>query len=796
MLLASFFWADTPSASEVAVKVGVYESAPIVYSRGDNTYGGPSVEILEHIARQEKWVLEFVPCDWAECLERLEKGEIDLQVYIAYSKEREKLFDYNTVPLIRNWGLIYTSPDIQVTSIFDLEGKKVAFMKDGIHTLALLNLTQKFDINIKAIPVNGVEDVLRLVESGQADAGVVNRFSGLMEAGNYKVLRTPVVFNPREIRYASTKGHNRDILAAIDTHLTQLKADHNSIYYRSFEQAIPSQISSVDLRWLWRLLLGVSAVLVTAVGSVVFARYQVRKKTRTLLAATEALRKSEGDFRTIFENMPDVFYRTNETGEIVMISPSCFECFGYTQEELIGRKITDFYKNPEERNAVLSTISNAKGEPITVEADLRRKDGRVVSISTKAFAQLDDRGNVICIEGIARDVTGEKEAYEALHRAQKMNAVGQLTGGIAHDFNNNLGIVMGNLELLQRVIPEDPEISSYIEQAIKGARRSTDITKKLLKFSRKDTHGTKLVSPNASIQGMEEFIAKSLTASIQIELHLADDLWMTMIDPGDLEDAILNLSLNARDAMPDGGTVVIETANKVVDENYARHNPSSKAGEFVMISVSDTGMGMPGEVQDKIFDPFYSTKEEGKGTGLGLSMVYGFVERSGGYIDVYSEPGKGSRFCLYLPRSREEAIKDERMTDIAQIPRGTEKILVVDDEQALTDIAGANLQGLGYTILTANNGETALQILKDNEDIELLFCDIIMPGNLDGYQVALEAHKYRPSLKVLLTSGFMKDRGKYLDEDGEYISRLIANLVDKPYNRSDIAVAVRRALDE
>lgn len=795
LVVLSCIWALPSRAADVTIKVGVYENAPIVYPEDNNVYRGPSVEILEHIARKEGWTLEQVPCHWAECLELLEAGEIDLQVYIALSKERKNLFDFNRVPLMSNWGIIFTSPNVQVTSIFDLEGKKVALMENGIHALALLNLAQKFDISIDTVALAGHREVLRHVESGRADAGVTNRVFGLTQAGNYDVLRTPLVFNPIEIHYATTKGRNPEILAAIDTHLTALKADHNSVYYQSFERVLPSQISPADFRWLWQLLLGVGGVLAIAAGAVVFARQQVRKKTRTLQAATDALRISEENFRSVFEKMPDVFYRANMLGEFTMVSPSCFECFGYTAEELIGKKVSEIYEIPEQRDTILTAIHRANGEPVVVETDIRRKDGRIIAISTKAFAQFDDHGNMLGVEGIARDITGEKAAADVHLRAQKMNAVGQLTGGIAHDFNNILGIVMGNLELIKRVTAENHESSKFIDEAIRGTRRGADITRKLLSFTREETSVTESVSPNVYIQNIEDLIAKSLTVAIKTELRLAGDLWNVKIDPGELEDALLNMALNARDAMPDGGALTIETKNVVVDENHIRHNPSGKTGEFVMIAVSDTGVGMSSEVRSRIFDPFYTTKEEGKGTGLGLSMVYGFVSRSGGYIDVFSEPGKGTRLCLYLPRTVETVSGKPAMIDNSKLPRGTELLLLVDDEVALTDIAAVNLQNLGYKTLTANSGKQALQILEDNPGIELMFCDIIMPGGLDGYQVALRAHDTHPTLKMLLTSGIMKDQGRNAAQDGEYFTRLIGNLVAKPYRRVELATAVRRALD-
>ena len=406
---------------------------------------------------------------------------------------------------------------------------------------------------------------------------------------------------------------------------------------------------------------------------------------------------------------------------------------------------------------------------------------------------------IILVTMVIFVITAKKvnEAARHLNQAQKMETVGLLTGGIAHDFNNILGIVLGTLELLQRRVAGDPGMSAQIQKAIHGTQRGVSITRKLLGFSRQDAGAVKLTKVNAFIDSLRELIARSLTPSIKVEQNLTADLWPVEINPGDFEDVILNLALNARDAMPDGGTLVIETANKILDEAYARRNPSARAGEFVMVSLSDTGAGMTDEVREKIFEPFFTTKEQGKGTGLGLSMVYGFVQRSGGHIIVYSEVGEGTSFHLYLPRAREKASGDEEPVDIPDGPpsRGSECILVVDDEQDLVDLAATILESLGYKTFCASDGEQALKLLEDHEEIDLMFSDVIMPGRLDGYKLALAARKISPALKILLTSGFTKKREESLRGESA-VAELTGNLLSKPYTLSELAAGIRRTLDQ
>lgn len=406
----------------------------------------------------------------------------------------------------------------------------------------------------------------------------------------------------------------------------------------------------------------------------------------------------------------------------------------------------------------------------------------------------DELGELV--SSINGHLSREEEVSKRLRQSQKMEAVGQLTGGIAHDFNNTLAVILGNLELIELRVSEDETSVSHVLAALRGVDRGAEITRKLLNYSRVDTGSEKIVLINVFIKKMEKLIAKSLTASINTTTHLAENIWPVRINAGDLQDALLNLSLNARDAMPDGGDLIIESSNKILDEDYVRRNPQAEAGEYVMITISDSGIGMTLEACEKALEPFFTTKEEGKGTGLGLSMVYSFVQRSKGHLKIYSEVGEGTTIRLYLPRAYEDGEIENEKPNKNLLQRGNETILVVDDEADLIAIATAHLESLGYKTLTANTGKRALELLDHNKDIDLLFSDVIMPGGMDGYKLALAAHKMRPSLKILLTSGFTKKREEYVNGEREYLSELTSRLVDKPYNRLELANAVRRALDD
>lgn len=368
---------------------------------------------------------------------------------------------------------------------------------------------------------------------------------------------------------------------------------------------------------------------------------------------------------------------------------------------------------------------------------------------------------------------------ENLRRTQKMEAVGRLTGGIAHDFNNILGVILGNLEFLRPALAHDEAAAKRLKSADEAALRAADLVAQLLNFSRVDAQDISSMDLNLLLQENHEKLAAMAPEGIKLETCLADGLWLVDLDRKDIEDAIENLVGNARDAMPDGGTITIETSNRVFDSLYEAHDPDVKPGDYVQLSVQDNGEGMSPEVLAYIFEPFFTTKNQ-HATGLGLSTVYSFVQRSGGFIKAASEPGKGTTIRLYLPRSLNEA--SERITadatDDGVLMGNGETVLIVEDEVDLLDTTKMRLDALNYNTLIASSGEQALSLLQQHDDIQLLFSDVVMPGGIDGYELARQAKAMHPSIKVLLTSG-------YLD----------AGLLTKPYSQSELAQRLRKELE-
>ncbi len=390
------------------------------------------------------------------------------------------------------------------------------------------------------------------------------------------------------------------------------------------------------------------------------------------------------------------------------------------------------------------------------------------------------------------DITERVQTEHALNRAQKMEAVGLLTGGIAHEFNNILGIILGNVDLLQPSVANDEKGINRLEHIKQSAERAADLTRKLLGFARQKPAQLHVTDINQVNRVMGNLIARSVTPEITVKQYLAENLWHTEIDSGDFEGVLLNLALNARDAMPNGGDLILETHNCLLDDEYCSNKPDLPPGEYVQLIVRDNGDGISQENIERIFEPFFTTKRQGEGTGLGLALVFAFAKRSGGHIEVCSEPGIGTSFKLYLPRTNKTDKRSNQANKQLQThPRAHETILVVDDEPLLVELAQKYLQLLGYRVLTAGNGKHALDILAAEPKIDLLFSDVVMPGGMTGDELAARATHNNRKLKVLLTSGYSEKVD--LNKNKALLSK---NILGKPYTQSDLAKRIRSLLDD
>jgi len=508
-----------------------------------------------------------------------------------------------------------------------------------------------------------------------------------------------------------------------------------------------------------------------------------------------ALRESQKMLQLVLDAIPvRVFWKDRESVYLGCNSNFARDAGLDTTEQIIGKE--DFELGWSEQAELYRTDDRQvmeSGKPkLNYEEPQTSPEGGLRWLQTSKIPLRDLEGNVFGILGIYEDVTDRKKTEEVLRRSQKMEAIGRLSGGIAHDFNNQLGVIIGYLDFMKSYVANDEKPRAWVDTASKAVLRCMDLTRQLLVFSRKQPQKKTVVDLNVELRELETMIARSLTPEVEVQYFLSNALWPTEIDPGEFHDAVLNLVINARDAMPRGGKLLIETSNKYLDGPYASLNPDMEPGDYVQLMLSDTGIGIGAKDMEHIFEPFFTTKPEGMGTGLGLAMVYGFVKRYGGNIKIYSEPGVGTTIRIYLPRSRAAAtVLPANNGNVADLPCGDESVLIVDDETDLLQLADQYLKDLGYRTCMAEDAMQAIQILENDRTFDLLFSDVVMPGGMNGYELAQQATLLIPGLKVLLTSGFTSNT---IAHNG--LARFSAHLLSKPYRKTELAQRVRLVLDE
>jgi len=568
-------------------------------------------------------------------------------------------------------------------------------------------------------------------------------------------------------------------------------------------------------------------ITVSPVGSEPLSGCLIFVSDVTMMTLREQyLRKQQNArYDAVVEGAPDVILTLDDEGLIQFANPAAISQFGYSYAELVGQDAAIFFETKAEwLTTWRSAFENAL--PVqTRELIARRKDGSLSYLEASAsrwktgsrfyatviLRDVNERRAIDAAlrasEGAARtaaaaltelnqtleqrvqDRTAQlMKAEEALRQSQKMEAIGNLTGGIAHDFNNLLHVISGNLHLLKRDVAGNAPAERRVKNALDGVTRSAKLSQQLLAFARRQPLEPKVINLGRFIRDMEDIIRKAVGDGVTVETIIGAGLWNTLIDPGNVENALLNLAINARDAMDGQGRLTIEAGNAFLDSDYARAHEEVIRGQYVMIAVTDTGSGMTPEVAQQAFEPFFTTKPEGRGTGLGLSMVYGFVRQSGGHIKIYSEVGHGTTLKLYLPRSLQT---EDLLVDIDSMPvtGGSEMVLVAEDDESVRETVVAMLNDLGYRVLKAKDADSALTIIESGMPIDLLFTDVVMPGPLKSTELARKARERMPHLAVLFTSGYSENaivHSGRLDDSVELLS--------KPYSREALARKVRHVL--
>ncbi len=506
--------------------------------------------------------------------------------------------------------------------------------------------------------------------------------------------------------------------------------------------------------------------------------------------ADEALRLSEEKYRTLFEQSRDLIYVTTPEGRIIDINPAGLELLGYaSKEELFQVRASDLYVNPEHR-ARLSSLISQKGYAPDVEIALRRKDGKKITVSAGVNPLRDGAGKITAYWGMARDMTGHKDLEQQLTQAQKMESIGRLVGGVAHDFNNILTGIIGFADLALIGLAPDHPLWFHLDQIKKQGDRAAALTRQLLAFSSRQLLERRNLDLNQIVRDMDKFLGRVIGEHVEIKVICAPDLRTVFADAAQVQHVLMNLCLNARDAMPDGGDLIIETRNIILRQPYKDSQATIEPGEFVQVSVTDTGAGMSDDVKRHLFEPFFTTKAGGDGVGLGLAAVYGIVRQHKGVVHVYSEPGKGTTVKVYFRALTGPDEKHEPQAPVQSRAEGNETILVAEDEPAVRELIARVLKQSGYRVVVAENGQEALRVFDENSDnVRLAVLDVVMP-RMNGDEVYQHIKMQKPGVKSLFISGYASG-GIHNDFD----LRPGIEFLQKPFNPSDLARRVREILD-
>jgi signal transduction histidine kinase/CheY-like chemotaxis protein len=672
------------------IKVGVYQNVPLSFRNENGAVKGFFIDILEYVAKKEGWTIEYHVDSWAQCLQLLQNGEIDLLGGVAYSPERANLFDYTYQSVQTEWGQVYSHNKYGIESILDLNFKKIAVLQGDMHFINLRQMMNSFGFSVRFIEAFEYETVMELVEVGRCDAGVVSYLYGLQHENDYEVYRSPVIFSPQKQYFAVPRGKNWWILHALDNHLHDMKRDKRSVYYQAIQRWFVAGDHWVFPKWLIWLMIGFGGLLLIFLSTNLILRNRIKARTAEL---TE--------------------------------------------------------KNIELMNVI----------------EQRKKD--------------------------------EIERFKLetqLQRAQKMEAIGTLAGGVAHDLNNILSGLVSYPELLLLELPEDSPLRKPILTIQKSGENAASVVNDLLTLARRGVAVTEVLNLNRIISdylnspGFEKL--KLDHSQVQVETRLGENLLNIVGSPIHLSKTVMNLVSNAVESMPQGGTLIIDTENRYIDQPIRGYD-TIEEGDYVVCSVSDGGVGISSEDIDRIFEPFYTKKVMGlSGTGLGMAVVWGTVKDHNGYIDVRSTEDKGTTFTLYFPVTREKLPKEIIQASIDKFKGNGELILVVDDVAEQRDIASGMLTKLGYRVATVSSGEQAVRFLeKDRAD--LLVLDMIMEPGMDGLDTYIKALKIEPRQKAIIASGFSEtDRVKEARNLGA------GAYVKKPYTMEKLGLAVRRELDK
>ncbi len=927
-----FCTTSNPACAE-QVKVGVYSNKPLVFQDQQGVYQGLAIDILRYVAKQEGWELQFVQGTWPECLQRLEKKEIDMQVAIAVSAERKKQFDFPEQTLITNWGQIFRHPGIDVESFPDLDGKTIALLENDIHTRVFFEVLEKFGLKVNPVYLTSYDAVFEQVQNAMVDVGVVNRLYAMQHEHHFQVETTPILFNPIQVRYATHKGKNAHLLQALNRHLETLQQNQNSVYYQSLDNWFSHSRTAIVPSWTKPTLLIGGGLILLAVGVVLLLKKQVSVKTaelsnvnqqlanqvRQLQQAEGARKNSEENLQKaqsiakmggwdydlhskqlqwsqtifeIFEIDPQEFSAsyeifieavhpddrehvkkayadslihkkqyniehrllmkdgrikwvkeicenkydtdgqairsigivqeitdikesekdrirlataieqasetiviTDKRGSIQYVNPAFEKLTGYSCEEALGQNPRVLKSGKHDQNFYKEMWTTLlSGETWHGHLTNRKKDGTLFEEEATISPVKNSKGEITNFVAVKRDVSRELLLEKQLQQSIKMEAIGTMASGIAHDFNNILSAIIGYSEFIQREVTKESQIGKNIAEVLTAGKRATDLVRQILTFSRQEASEKQALLPYPIVKETLKMLRATLPATVTIQENIDPDCGAILATPTIIHQIVVNLCTNGLHAMAEQkGTLTVGLQCRELTTEDIPPERGIISGPFVVLTVSDDGCGMDQPTIDRIFEPYYSTKEIGRGTGLGLAVIHGAVKDYKGFIEVKSSVGKGSTFSIYLPVTKEPVTQavDVEQKHKNDVMSGNERILVVDDEPLLVKVNQKRLADRGYQVTGVTDSREALEIfLSHPDDFDILITDQTMPG-LTGAELTQAMLKINPSLPVIMCTGHSDIVSKE-----KALEMGIKKYVFKPVHGDELLDAVQEVLAE
>ncbi len=811
------FSLTTPAFSAQTIHVGVYESAPMIFTDADRTVKGIYSDILRDIAKNEDWDIKYVHGSFAECLEKLDQGIIDIMPAIAWSEERSHKYDYSEETLLINWGQVFIPMKSVITNITDLQGATIAVVREDIYYQGFFKLLESFNISADPVFVNDYPDVLALLNDNRADAGIVSRIYGDKQSHNFNVKRTAILFSPIHLRFAFPKNRGEAFAPILDRHIRAMQKDSSSIYFKSLDHWLHDDTSVGMPSWVIPALLVTLALLLFFTLTTLFLKRQVRLRTLALenqnieLAkeieerrkAEETVEIARKEWERTFNSVPDLIAIIDLGYTVLRANRATADFFGMTTGDIVGRKCYSLFHDTTSPFAgCLHKKVIESGMIHWMEFQPSNTDR---TFHTTIIPWNDSAGNICGTIHVARDITDLKEAQRRERdmetramQAQKMESLGILAGGIAHDFNNFLVAIMGNADLALTSVDPDHRAYNHLSDILQASERASELANQMLAYSGKAQFITASIQLNDLVLKMGDLLRVSVGPNCDIHYRLDNHLPCMRGDPVQIGQIIMNLVVNASEAMAEkSGVITISTSlcdapGKMIIRDHFQQAPQS--GAYVHLQVADQGMGISPEVLSHLFEPFFTTKFAGR--GLGLSVVLGILRGHSGFIGVESVPGRGSTFHVYFPAdiSAPPAPEPPSPPDSISEPALSEDIrsknvLIIDDEPNVLKTTSAMLRHGGFGVLTAQSGEEALALIRERAgDIHMVLLDLTMP-DMDGRETLLSIREMSPSLPVVLSSGYdEQDTLKHFPEGS------MSGFLKKPYRIAELIGAVRRAL--